>query len=299
MARPEVHPPRAGLTARSFFRDSTGTTRPPWRLALFAASTVASLVVINGAIVPFVSGAFALAGVRVVLFPWVLLGSIVLGHVVTFRVADPRGWHAVRLDRSALRWRPLLIAAALAVAAVTLATVPLLASGWLRVEPAVGGSSIGAALLMLGFLAPAALWEEMVFRGYAFAVLAEWWGTPAALGATSIVFGLVHLQNAGATPESILVVIVAGVFLGAVLVVMRSLWAAFAAHLAWNWMLAAVLHSAVSGIPFTTPDYRVVDAGPDWATGGVWGPEGGVPAALGLVIVTAYLYVRRGRREES
>jgi CAAX protease family protein len=287
------------LTARSLFRDSRGTTRPPWRLALFAASTAASLIVINGAVVPFVSAAFAVAGVRAVLFPWVLLGSIVLGHVVTFRIAEPRGWRSVRLDRSAFRWRAVLGAAALAALAIALAIAPLFAAGWLRVDPAPQGSTLGAGLLMLGFLAPAALWEEMVFRGYAFSVLAEWWGTPAALGATSIVFGLVHLQNAGATPESIAVVVVAGVFLGAVLVAMRSLWAAFAAHLTWNWMLAGVLHSAVSGIPFATPDYRVVDAGPDWATGGVWGPEGGVPAALGLVVVTAYLYLRRGRREES
>jgi membrane protease YdiL (CAAX protease family) len=287
------------LTARSVFRDSTGTIRPPWRLALFAASTAASLVVINGAVVPFVSGVFALAGVRVVLFPWVLLASIVAAHVVTFRVADSRGWSAVRLDRAALRWRALVAAAALAAVALTLATAPLLLGGWLRTEPGPAGSSIGAALLMLGFLAPAALWEELVFRGYAFAVLAEWWGTPAALGATSVAFGLVHLQNAGATLESITVVVVAGVFLGTVLVATRSLWAAFAAHLAWNWMLAAVLHSAVSGVPFVTPDYRVVDAGPDWATGGAWGPEGGVPAALGLVVVTTYLYLRRGRREES
>jgi CAAX protease family protein len=287
------------LTARSLFRDSRGTTRPPWRLALFAASTAASLIVINGAVVPFVSAAFAVAGVRAVLFPWVLLGSIVLGHVVTFRIAEPRGWRSVRLDRSAFRWRAVLGAAALAALAIALAIAPLFAAGWLRVDPAPQGSTLSAGLLMLGFLAPAALWEEMVFRGYAFSVLAEWWGTPAALGATSIVFGLVHLQNAGATPESIAVVVVAGVFLGAVLVAMRSLWAAFAAHLTWNWMLAGVLHSAVSGIPFATPDYRVVDAGPDWATGGVWGPEGGVPAALGLVVVTAYLYLRRGRREES
>jgi membrane protease YdiL (CAAX protease family) len=109
----------------------------------------------------------------------------------------------------------------------------------------------------------------------------------------------VHFQNAGASVASVLVVVVAGVFLGGVLLATGSLWAAFAAHLAWNWVLAGVLHSAVSGIPFTTPDYRVVDAGPDWATGGVWGPEGGVPALLGLVAASIYLYVRRGRREES
>jgi len=84
-----------------------------------------------------------------------------------------------------------------------------------------------------------------------------------------------------------------------VLLATRSLYAAFAAHLAWNWTLVGLMHASVSGIPFTTPDYRVVDAGPDWATGGVWGPEGGVPAALGLVAATIYLYLRRERREES
>jgi membrane protease YdiL (CAAX protease family) len=287
------------LTARVVFRDSTGAVRPPWRLLVFAAASIASLIVINGAVVPLVSGALALVGARVVLFPWALLGSAVLGHLLTFRLVEPRGWRSVCLDRSALRPRPVLVSAALAAGAVALATVPLLAVGWLRVVPGPAGSSIGAGLTMLPFLAPAALWEELVFRGYGFSVLAEWWGAPAALGLTSLAFGLVHLENAGATFGSVSVVVIAGLFLGGVRLVMRSLWAAFAAHLAWNWTLAGALHSAVSGVPFATPDYRVVDAGPDWATGGVWGPEGGLPAALSLLAVTIYLYVRRMRREES
>ena len=245
------------------------------------------------------SGALALIGVRLVLFPWALLAAVLLAHAITFRLVEPRGWRSVRLDRSAVRLRPILTSAVLGAMAVALATVPLLAIGWLQVVPGPAGSSIGLGLTILPFLAPAALWEEMVFRGYGFAVLAEWWGTPAALGVTSLAFGLVHLENAGATAESVGVVVIAGLFLGGVLVAMRSLWAAFAAHLAWNWTLAGALHSAVSGVPFPTPDYRVVDAGPDWATGGVWGPEGGLPAALSLLAVTIYLYTRRTRREES
>lgn len=287
------------MTARVVFRDSTGAVRPPWRLLVFAAAGIASLIVINGAIVPLVSGVLALIGVRLVLFPWALLGAVVLAHAITFRLVDPRGWRSVRLDHTAVRLRPILSAAVLGAAAVALATAPLLAIGWLRIVPGPAGSSIGMGLSILPFLVPAALWEEMVFRGYGFAVLAEWWGTPAALGVTSLAFGLVHLENAGATAESVGVVVIAGLFLGGVLVAMRSLWAAFTAHLAWNWTLAGVLHSAVSGVPFATPDYRVVDAGPDWATGGVWGPEGGLPAALSLLAVTIYLYVRRTRREES
>ena len=266
---------------------------------LFAALNVASLIAITGAVVPAVSWALALVGVRLDLVPWALLASIALAHAVTFRLADSRGWRAVHLDGSAVRWRGMLTAAALGAGAVAIATLPLLAAGWLRVEPGPAGSSVGAALAIVPFLAPAALWEEMLFRGYAFIALAEWWGRPAALGVSSVAFGLVHLQNAGATPESISVVVIAGLFLGAVLLVMRSLWAAFAAHLAWNWTLAGVVHSAVSGVPFATPDYRVIDAGPDWATGGVWGPEGGVPAGVALLLVTIYLYRRRARREES
>jgi uncharacterized protein len=287
------------LTARDFFRDPTGTVRPPWRLAIFGVASVVSLLVVNGAIAPFVSGAISLTGARVVLYPWVLLASAIVAHIATFHFVEPRRWAAVALDRSAVRVKPIATAAILGILAVGLPCGALLAIGWLRVAPAPEGSSLMLAASTALFLAPAAFWEELVFRGYGFAVLVEWWGRRAALGVTSAVFGLVHLQNAGATWASVAVVALAGLFLGAVLLLTRSLYAAFAAHLTWNWTLAAVLHTAVSGIPFDTPDYQVIDAGPDWATGGVWGPEGGVPAAIGLLVAMIYLYVRRGRREES
>lgn len=287
------------MTAREFFWDSTGTLRPPWRLAIFGVSAGLSLVAINGAAVPLVSAAFALAGVRVVLFPWALLASALLAHALTFRVADARGWRSIRFDGAALQGGAILRAAVLGSVAVAIPVLALLAFGWLRVESGSGGSSLLAALSIGLFLAPAALWEELMFRGYAFAALEEWWGTRAALAVTSLAFGLIHFANAGATPGSVAMVVLAGVMLGVVLVVTGSLYAAFAAHLAWNWTLAGLFHSAVSGVPFATPDYRIVDAGPDWATGGVWGPEGGAGAALGLFGATIYLYARRGRRGET
>lgn len=286
------------MTARDFFWDSLGSVRAPWRLAIFAVSCVVSLVVVQMAVLPLAAGIFAAIGVRVVLYPWALLASAILAHAVTFRFVEPRGWAAVRLDSAALRPRSIAMGTVLGALAVGVPSLVLLAMGWLRAIPAVAGSSILTGLSTFLFLAPAALWEELMFRGYAFTVLSEWLHPAVALGLTSLVFGLVHLENAGATVPSILVVMLAGVFLGGVLLVTRSLYAAFAAHLAWNWTLAGALHAAVSGIPFVTPDYQIVDAGPDWATGGVWGPEGGVPAALGLALATIYLYVRRPRREE-
>jgi hypothetical protein len=81
-------------------------------------------------------------------------------------------------------------------------------------------------------------------------------------------------------------------------VVYDSLYAAWAAHTAWNWVMAVPLHAPVSGLRFEAPDYRTVSAGPEWITGGAWGPEGGFAAVLGMMAGLAYLYTRR-RREES
>src|SRR5690606_21597039 len=54
------------------------------------------------------------------------------------------------------------------------------------------------ALRLLIVLAPAALWEELVFRGYLWTVAEDAAGNGVALWSTSIAFGLVHLFNPGA-----------------------------------------------------------------------------------------------------
>jgi hypothetical protein len=126
-------------------------------------------------------------------------------------------------------------------------------------------------------------------------VLRESTGVWPALVASSLVFGALHLMNPGATAISVAMVALAGIFLGGVLVVTGSLWAAFAAHLAWNWTLSAVIHTPVSGLPFVVPGYRAIDAGPDWITGGAWGPEGGIAAGLGMCAAIGVL-AARGRR---
>jgi membrane protease YdiL (CAAX protease family) len=74
--------------------------------------------------------------------------------------------------------------------------------------------------------------------------------------------------------------------------------AAVMAHLAWNWVMAVPLHAYVSGQRLEAPGYRAVAAGPEWLSGGRWGPEGGLVAALGLIAGLAYFHARR-RREES
>jgi hypothetical protein len=83
-------------------------------------------------------------------------------------------------------------------------------------------------------------------------------------------------------------VMLAGLALGMIRLETGSLWAAWAAHFMWNWIMAAGLHVAVSGLPMATPGYRAVMQGPQWLSGGDWGPEGGAFATVVLVAAIAW-----------
>lgn len=292
--------PRGGDAARRFVFTPAGTVRAPWRLALYLLALAAGGAVAGAFVQPAlyaVAHAFVL---RPSVSAWVTLAAAAIAHLVCLRLVERRPWAAVRLGRCALRPRPVALGWALGMLAVGVPTALLLVAGAFRVTPAGAGSSLAGAASLLGVLAPAALFEELLVRGYPFLVLRESVGPLPALLLTSLVFGLLHLQNPGATVGSTAAVTLAGIFLGGVLLATGSLWAAFSAHLAWNWTLAALFHAVVSGLPFAAPDYRVVDAGPDWLTGGGWGPEGGAGAVAGMLGALAFLHWRadRGRRAE-
>lgn len=273
------------------------TVGAPWRVAIFVVASAIGFLLLR-LVLPYLAALLeSSTGVRLDVVPWLLMGALLIGHAWTFRIADPRGWRFVGLGREALAGREIARATLLGALAVGVPSAVLLASGWLDAQPGAPGSSLGLAGRALIVLAPAAMGEELLMRGYLFAALRDSWGGLVALGVTSIFFGALHLENVGATVQSVTLVTLAGVFLGGIVLVTGSLWAAWAAHLAWNFVLVALLHTPVSGIGFATPDYRVVDSGPDWATGGIWGPEGGAAAALGLTIGLGYLYRRHKSRE--
>jgi membrane protease YdiL (CAAX protease family) len=164
----------------------------------------------------------------------------------------------------------------------------LFGTGVAHIEPTLlsaenipGAAAWGpTALRVTALLAPAALWEELVFRGFLWTVALDAGGIRVARWSTACAFGVIHLLNPGAGVLSTLVVVTAGFCLGALRERTASLPAAWLAHFAWNWVMAVLLHVPVSGMAFDTPGYRTVINGPAWWTGGTWGPEGGAAALL-------------------
>jgi membrane protease YdiL (CAAX protease family) len=269
--------------------------RPFWLIPTFYIAFLIALVVLETA-GSFVAGSLV-ADPRDFTFQWLTLASVVIATWLMLRV-DNKSWSFVGLDAASASPAVVINGALLGAATIGTASLLLLATHMLRIDSAPPGSWWGAAGRSALFLLPAAFFEELLMRGFAFAVLRRAGGWRLALIVTSVVFGLLHAWNPGADAESILAVIVAGFFLGGILLATGSLYAAGAAHFAWNWVMAGALHMPVSGIASIDPDYRTVETGPDWLTGGSWGPEGGLAAVAMMFVAFFYLYGRYLRRME-
>lgn len=209
----------------------------------------------------------------------------------------------VPLSATDLRWRPggagdllrgVLFGAAPAVAALVLG---LLAGGRWTADGGTFGAWLASLVRLLALLAPAALAEELVFRGLPLVVLARAFGAPTAIVLLALPFGLTHGLNPGATPLAVGNVVLAGVFLGAVFYLPGGLWTATGAHLGWNLALAG-LAAPVSGLPVAVPGLDYEPGASTWLTGGAFGPEGGLLATLTLA-AAAVLAARPFRREST
>jgi membrane protease YdiL (CAAX protease family) len=146
-------------------------------------------------------------------------------------------------------------------------------------------------------LAPAALSEEVMFRGLPLVLLAGIMGRwPALVLVAGVLFSLVHGLNPNITPLAYFNIALAGVFLGVAFYAPGGIWTAFGAHLGWNATLAA-LDAPVSGMPFRIPLLDYHTGNPSWVSGGQFGPEGGVLATVALG--AALLIARRWSREKA
>ncbi len=175
----------------------------------------------------------------------------------------------------------------------------LAAFGVYSLERVGSMGDLGAAVVsMLPKIVAGALIEELIFRLLALRLLERSFGTVWALAISSMLFGLAHLGNIGASPLiGIMLGVELGLLLGATYVLTRRIWLCTTTHLAWNFVQGVVFSIAVSG---QTGDgwLRGSLTGPDWLTGGAFGAEGSAVSFVLCLIATAALLTlahRRGR----
>ena len=121
------------------------------------------------------------------------------------------------------------------------------------------------------------------------------WGTGVALAVQSVIFALVHLENvehggAGDIATMLVSVTLLGLLWAGVFILTRNLWAVAANHAAWNFTIL------LSGVPLSgIEDWRDLApletryAGPDWLTGGMFGPESSLLVIMSLTVAIVLL----------
>jgi len=199
----------------------------------------------------------------------------------------------------------------LADLAVGLVLGPLLFWTVFSVESWVGVATLAGIRLDVGALLTALVafvcvgaGEELVMRGVVLQQVARGWGVRAGVIVSSVVFALIHVPNVLVAEVDPLVGVLAVVILGVLGLILAGaylwtgrLWLPVALHLSWNFGQGALLGFPVSG----TPSQGLVQpalAGPDWFTGGAFGPEGGVVGllALGLAGLAVWAYAGAAHR---
>jgi hypothetical protein len=102
---------------------------------------------------------------------------------------------------------------------------------------------------------------------------------------------LLHLGNPNTSWIGLANILVAGLFLGVVYLKTASLWWATGAHLGWNWTHGFLFDLPVSGLELLdAPLLEPLTRGPDWLSGGAFGPEGSVLSTLILLLATGVLW---------
>ena len=175
----------------------------------------------------------------------------------------------------------------------------LAAFGAYSLEAVGSFGDLGAVVAnMLPKIGAGALMEELLFRLLLLRLLERSFGTAWALAVSSLLFGLAHLGNAGATPViGVMLGVELGLLFGAAYLLTRRVWLCTAVHLGWNFVQGAVFSIAVSG-QSGEGWLRGSLTGPTWVTGGVFGAEASIVSVVLCLATTGFLLAlahRRGR----
>ncbi|MFD7707393.1 CPBP family intramembrane glutamic endopeptidase [Streptomyces sp. NPDC059786] len=222
-----------------------------------------------------------------------LLTAVLSVLVYRWVVAWSEGRPVTELAREgagAALGRGTLIGVALFSAVMT----NLFTSGYYDVH---GRASLTGAIGLIGFMAAAAVTEEVMYRGVLFRIAEERMGTWIALVLTGLLFGLSHLLNPNATVWGALAIAVeAGSMLTGAYVATRNLWVPIGLHFGWNYAEAGIFSTEVSGNDTARGLLDSTTSGPELITGGEFGPEASVYSVMfGVLATLVFMWLARRR----
>lgn len=217
-----------------------------------------------------------------------------LAYVAALAIAYPL--HAVIVERrrppielAPRRIGGLFVGLAMGVVVFSVIVAILAILGMFRVQGLNLGYAWVTPVILVGV--NAGITEEIIFRGILFRYVEQGLGTWLAIAISGLAFGAVHITNPNASVVAgIAIAIEAGVLLGLLYAVSRSLWLCIGFHAAWNLTQGPLWGIPVSGA--TSGGFlNSTLSGPDIVTGGAFGAEAGIVAVVVCLGVSAWLFI--------
>ena len=229
--------------------------------------------------------------------------GVVVSVWLARRLFDKRSYTSLGLAFQGDWLRDTLVGIAIAAVIMAFVFALLLVLGWLQFRGFVW-QHLAAGQLILGLVVSLLLYimvgyyEEVLLRGYVLQNLADGLNLFWAVAISSAVFGLLHLTNPHASLIAALGITFAGLFMAYGYLRTGNLWLPIGLHIGWNFFEGVVFGFPVSG----TSSLRLIEhsvTGPEWFTGGAFGPEAGVVSILAMGIGTGliWLYTRESSED--
>jgi membrane protease YdiL (CAAX protease family) len=266
-------------------RNDVGRVRDGWKAVFFILAAMACFLVTG------------LVGHRLPASWRPFAPSAILATILAFGIT----WGATRLEGSTLasvglrfdgRFLGQLTVGIFVGTAMILATAAAAcAVAGVRLESA-GGPTLPVELKLVAMFLGGAIFEEVLFRGFAFQRAMRGMGTWSAIGLFGVLFCLGHVPGNLDIDAGLMATAMANLFAYAILQSVlflrtRSLALPIGLHFGWN-LLQASLGFGVSGISHTNAWCNVsFGNAPGWLTGGEFGLEASIFALVLQVALIA------------
>jgi membrane protease YdiL (CAAX protease family) len=274
-----------------FWNKEENRLRMFWRLIVY--STLISLVVV------LFSAVFGITNVlsNTLILSFVVLLGVMVTTVIVGKWVDRRSVKDFGLIPSPVWWKEFLFGLGLGAFLMGLIFIIGWVTGSFTVEGYFLGSNQAAFLpgflRAVGFYFAVGVYEEVILRGYILVNLAEGlkiknvdkkWVLLLALLLSSLIFGVLHIINPNSSWVSTLNLSMAGIFLGLGMVLTGRLGMPIGLHITWNLFQGNVFGFPVSGTNSGATIISTKLTGPEWFTGGEFGPEAGILGLIAMLI---------------
>lgn len=247
---------------------------------LFVCFYVATLIVLTWAHFPFVQ--------------WAGLIAVGVATTVTVLLQDRGQWPLGLFVRPRFAVPEFLLGSVWGVLLVGGCALLVVLTTEVRHERGDGFPLFELALVY----APAAIHEELLFRGYAFQKLRRW-NRVAALLLVALLFAALHFNNAAVSWIGLANIFLGGLLLGLAYERYERLWFPIGLHLAWNVTSGPILGHEVSGYESMATLFVERGHGSPLLTGGDFGIEGSIWMTVTELVGIGLLAIGRKRKEET